>query len=324
MKAVIWKNYGSPDVLQLQEVAKPTPKENEVLIKIHAATVTMGDCEVRGLKFPFLLGIPMRLYVGFRKPKRIQTLGMELSGEIESIGGNVSKFKVGDAVFAMMDFSFGAYAEYVCVSEDSLVAIKPPNVSYEEAATFPLGGIEALHFLGKVDDLNKKMVLVNGAGGSIGTFGVQLAKSRGAEVTAVDHTRKLDMLSSIGADHVIDYTQEDFSKRSTRYDVIFDVIGKAPFARSMKLLNDNGTFLMANPRLSKILQSLWTSRKYNKKVIYDTSTGSIEAINQIQELVESGKIKPVIDRQYPLEQIADAHRFVETGQKMGNVVITIL
>ncbi len=328
MKAIVWTKYGSPDVLQMQEVEKPTPGDNELLIKIVAATVTAGDCEARALKFPLGLSFPMRLYVGFRKPKRITILGQELAGEIEAVGKDVTRFQVGNQVFAITGFSMGAYAEYICLPEQpqdrgGTVALKPVNMSYEEAAAVPVGGFEALHFLRKGNVQRGEKVLINGAGGSIGTFGVQLAKYLGAEVTAVDSTEKLDMLQSIGADHVIDYTQEDFTQNGESYDVIFDVVGKSPFSGSIKSLQENGRYLIGNPRLSKMIRGAWASMRSSKKVIFEAADHKAEDLIFLKELIEAGKIKTVIDRRYPLTQIANAHRYVETGQKAGNVIITM-
>ncbi len=327
MKAIVWTDYGPPDVLQLQEVEKPTPREDEVLIKIHAATVTAGDCEARSLKFPFMLRLPMRLYIGIRKPTRVTILGMELAGEIEAVGKDVKRFKQGDQVFAITDIKFGAYAEYKCMSEqseDAAVAIKPANMTFEEAAALPLGGLEALHFLREGNVRSGEKVLINGAGGSIGTAGVQLAKYFGAEVTAVDSTAKLDMLRSLGTDHVIDYMQEDFTQNGETYDVIFDVVGKSPYARSLGSLKENGRYLIANPRLSTMLRGLWTSKTSSKKVIFEPANHEVEALDFLKELVEEGKLTTLIDRRYPLAQTAEAHRYVETGQKAGNVVITVV
>ena len=326
MKAIVWTDYGPPEVLQLQEVEKPTPNENEVLIRIHATTVTAGDCEARRLQFPLFLSLPMRLYVGIRKPKRITILGQELAGETEAVGEGVKRFKAGDQVFAATGFSMGAYAEYICVPEDSAewaLAIKPANMSYEEAAAVPVGGLEAVHFLGKGNLQRGEKILINGAGGSIGTFGVQLAKHFGAEVTAVDHTSKLDMLRSIGADQVIDYTKEDFTRNGESYDVIFDVVGKSPYSGSVRSLKENGRYLIANPRLSLFARGFWTSKTSSKKVIMQPSSRKIEDLIFLRELIEAGEIKSVIDRLYPLEETAEAHRYVEKGHKKGNVVITV-
>jgi len=322
MKAILWTKYGSPDVLQLREVGKPIPKNNEVLVKIHATTVTMGDCEMRSLKFPLLFSLPMRFYAGLTRPTRIPILGQELAGEIEAVGQDVKRFRKGDQVFGTTSFGFGAYAEYKCLPEDGLVAIKPINMTCGEAAAIPLGGFEALHFLRIANIQRGQKVLINGAGGSIGTIAVQLAKYFGAEVTAVDSSGKLDMLRSMGADRVIDYTQEDFTEREEIYDVIFDVVGKISFSRSNKVLKQNGTYLLANPG-SQMVRTLWTRMTSNKKVITQTSNGTIEDLIFLRELIEAGKIKSVIDRCYPLEQIAEAHRYVETGHKKGNVLIAV-
>jgi len=327
MKAIVWTKYGPPDVLELREVERPTPKEDEVLIRICATTVTAGDCELRSLKFPPYLSLVMRLWRGLIKPRGTSILGTELAGEIEAVGKEVKRFKEGDQVFGSAGVRFGANAEYICLPEEpgemeGGVAIKPANMTYEEAATVPFGGRDALHFLRKGNIQSGQKILINGAGGSIGTFAVQLAKYFGAEVTAVDSTGKLDMLRSIGADQVIDYTQEDFTERGEIYDVIFDVVGKISFSRSDKALKQNGTYLLANPG-SQMVQGLWTSLTSSKKVIMETASGTIRDLIFLRELIEAGKIRTVIDRRYPLEQIPEAHRYVETGQKKGNVVITV-
>ncbi|MBW7882520.1 MAG: NAD(P)-dependent alcohol dehydrogenase [Caldilineaceae bacterium] len=327
MKAMVWTKYGPPDGLQLREVEKPAPKDHEVLVKIHATTVTAGDCEARSLKFPLGLWIPMRIYAGLRKPERITILGQELAGEVESAGKDVRLFEEGDQVFGVTGFGLGTYAEYICLpekSEDGALAKMPANLTYEEAAALPVGGLEALHFLRKGNIQRGERVLINGAGGSIGTVAIQLAKYLGAEVTGVDSTGKLDMLRSIGADQVIDYTQEDFTRNGQTYDVIFDVVGKSPFSRSIRSLKPNGRYLIANPRLSKMVRGLWTSRTSSKKVIFELASHKTEDLVFLKELAEMRKIRPVIDRRYPLEQIPAAHRYVETGQKAGNVVITVV
>jgi NADPH:quinone reductase-like Zn-dependent oxidoreductase len=326
MKAIVWTEYGPPDVLQLQEVEKPTPKEDEVLIRIYASTVTAGDCEARRLKFPLGLGIGVRLYVGLRKPERVTILGQELAGEIEAVGKDVELFKVGDQVFAATGFGFGGYAEYTCMPEEpemGVLATKPTNMTYEAAAAVPVGGLEALHFLRKANIQGGTKVLINGAGGSIGTIAIQLAKYYGAEVTAVDSTGKLDMLRSIGADHVIDYTQEDFTRSGETYDVILDVVGKSPFSRSIRSLSEDGFYLLANPGLSHMVRGRWTSMTSDKRVIMGAASHKTADLLFLKELIEAGKLKTVIDRRYPLEQTAEAHRYVETGQKAGNVVITV-
>jgi NADPH:quinone reductase-like Zn-dependent oxidoreductase len=328
VKAVVWTKYGPPEVLELREVEKPTPKEDEVLIKIYATTVTAGDCEMRNLKFPIYLSLPIRVWRGFLKPKGNSIMGTELAGEIDAVGQDVKRFKEGDQVFGSAGLALGTNAEYICLPEEpgemeGGVAIKPANMTYEEAATVPFGGRDALHFL-RLGNLQRgQKILINGAGGSIGTFAVQLAKQFGAEVTAVDSTAKLDMLRSIGADQVIDYTQEDFTKNGEIYDVIFDVVGKISFSRTARSITQNGTYLLANPVGSQMVRGLWTRMTSSKKVVMQTASGTIEDLFFLRELIEAGKIRTVIDRRYPLAQIAEAHRYVETGQKAGNLVITV-
>ncbi len=326
MKAMIWTAYGPPEVLQLREVEKPVPKDNEVRIQIHATTVTKGDTETRTLKLPLFLGLPMRIYVGISRPKRITILGQELAGEIESIGKDVKLFKEGDQVFGSPGLGMGTYAEYICIpeqSEGSALARMPANSTYEEAASIPIGGREALHFLRRGNIQRGQSVLINGAGGSIGTFSVQLAKHFGADVTGVDSGEKLDMLRSIGADQVVDYTREDFTKNGETYDAIIDVVGNISLPTSQRSLKENGRFLLANPGLSQMAGGLWTSLTSSKKAIMQTANATPEDLVTLSELMEAGKIKSVVDRRYPLEQIPEAHRYVEKGHKKGNVVITV-
>jgi len=326
MKAILWTAYGPPQVLQLGEVDKPSPKANEVLVRVRATTAFAGDCEMRNLKIPVLYRIPMRLYVGFRRPKRITILGQELAGEVESVGKEVSRFKPGDQVFGTTGFRLGAYAEYVCLPanpDEGTLAIKPANMTFEEAAAVPVGGLEALYFIRQGHLRSGQQVLINGAGGSIGTFAVQLVKNEGAEVTAVDSTGKLDMLRSIGADHVIDYTREDFTKGGRTYDVIFDVVGKSSFSGTLKSLKEGGIYLLGNAGLIQAVRGRWASRTGSRKVIMGTSNQNTKDLLTLKELIEAGKLKTVIDRTYPLEQMAEAHAYVDTGQKKGNVVITI-
>lgn len=328
MKAVIWTKYGPPEVLQLQEIEKPTPKKNEVLIKVFTTTVTTGDCEQRKLKLPFWFRFPMRAYIGFRKPKRIIILGMELAGEIEAIGEDVSLFKRGDQVFASTGFiNMGTNAEYICLPEESkngVIELKPNNISFEEATSIPVGGIEALCFIRQVRIQKGEKILINGAGGTIGTFAVQIAKYYGAEVIAVDSAGKLDMLQYIGADSVIDYTQEDFTKRFEKYDIILDIVNKSSFSDSIRMLNQNGRYLIANPRLSQMIRGRWKSITSDKKVIFGVTYTKIEDLIYLRELVEKGLLKSVIDRTYSLDQIIEAHKYVEKGHKKGNVVIKVV
>ncbi len=328
MKAIIWTKYGSPDGLQLQEIEKPTPKANELLIKIRATTVSAGDCEVRSLQMPFWLALPMRLYIGVRRPQRIRILGQELAGEVEAVGADVQQFQPGDQVMAIMGFQLGGYAEYVCMPESQQgmsgrVVHMPANLSFTEAAAVPLGGLESYHFLQQAKIKLGEKVLINGAGGSIGTMGVQLAKYFGAEVTAVDSGDKLEMLRSIGADHVIDYTQEDFTKNGESYDVIFDVVGKSPFARSIQSLTENGRYLIANPKPFTAMRGAWHTRESNKKVFADPANHKLEEFLALKELIAAGHLKPVIGKRYPLAQMAEAHRYVESGRKQGSLVIEV-
>ena len=322
MKAIVWTKYGPPDVLQFKEVEKPVPKDNEVLIKVYAATVTAGDCELRRFDIPILLWLFVRIMIGIRKP-RIKTPGLELAGEIESAGRKVTQFRKGDPVFASTEMRFGAYAEYACLPSTYPMAIIPSNMTFEEAATIPTGGLNALHFLRKGNIRSGQKVLINGAGGSIGTYAVQIAKSFGAQVTSVDSTNKLDMLRSIGSDRVIDYTLEDFTRNDETYDVIIDVVGKSSFSRSVRSLSKNGHYILGNPRLVGRIRGIWISMTTGKRVISELASYKQEELIFLKELIEAGKIKSVIDRRYPLEQVAEAHSYVEKGHKKGNVVITI-
>jgi NADPH:quinone reductase-like Zn-dependent oxidoreductase len=322
MKAIVCTRYGPPDVLQLKELEKPTPKDNEVLVRVHAATVTKGDCELRSLNLPLTWQLLVRIGFGFRAPRK-KILGQELAGEIESVGKDVRLFRKGDQVFAFTGLRLGAYAEYNCLSEKGLVAIRPANMTYEEAAAVPVGGLHALNCLRKGNIESGQKVLIIGAGGTVGTLAVQLAKSFGAEVTGVDSTGKLDMLRSIGADHVIDHTKVDFTKSGETYDIIFDVVGKSSFSGCIRCLKEKGFYLLGNPGLSQQVRGLWTSMVSGKKVIGGTVSYKPEDLVLLRELIEAGKLRSVIDRRYPLEQTAEAHRYVDTGQKTGNVVITV-
>ncbi|PSB04219.1 NAD(P)-dependent alcohol dehydrogenase [Merismopedia glauca] len=320
MKAIVCTEYGSPDVMQLKEVEKPTPKENEVLIKIYATTVTSADLRIRKAD-PF----PVRFFYGFTKPKKNTVLGSELAGEIEAVGKNVKQFKAGDSVFAGAGISLGANAEYICLPEEGAVAIKPTNMTYEEAASVPFGATTSLIFLrdkGKIQ--SGQEVLIYGASGALGMAAVQLAKFFGAQVTGVCSTAKLELVKSLGSDNVIDYTKEDFTQSGKTYDIVFDTSGKSPFSGCLSSLKHNGLYLRAvHINLSPILRGLWTSITSTKKVIGGVAIERKEDMIFLKELIESGRMKSVIDRRYPLEQTAEAHRYVEQGHKKGNVVIIL-
>ncbi|MHA2029043.1 MAG: NAD(P)-dependent alcohol dehydrogenase, partial [Candidatus Kariarchaeaceae archaeon] len=298
-------------------------KANEVLIKIHAATVTLGDCELRSMKFQVWWIRPLvRLGFGVFRPRR-HILGQELAGTIEAVGEDVTKFKVGDEVFGPTGLGLGAYAEYKTLKETGAIIKKPKNMTFEETATIPTGGLNSLHFLRKANIQSGQRVLINGAGGSIGTYGVQIAKNYRAEVTAVDHADKFDMLKSIGADHVIDYMTADFTRNGETYDVIFDIVGKSPYRRSMRSLNKNGVYLLGNPKFNQMIRGKLTNRS-SKTVISSFAADDIKDLEYLKQQIEEGKLKSIIDRSYPLEETKEAHVYVETGQKQGNVVINIV
>lgn len=311
MKAVICTKYGSPDVLQLMDVEKPVPKKNEVLIKVRATTCHIGDVRIRSFDVPFWQRIPFRIFLGIFKPRR-KILGMELAGDIEDTGNDVKRFKAGDPVFASTGFVFGSYAEYTCLPEDApnvkkgLVAIKPVNMSYQEAAAgVASGGITALEVLRRANLQSGQKVLVYGASGSVGMFAVQLAKHFGAEVTGVCGTANVELVKSFGADTVIDYMKKDFAESGAKYDVVFDAVDKIPSSRGKEALKKKGTYLNVNK--------------------HSGLGGGIKTEDLIflKELVEAGALKTFIDRRYPLEQIVEAHRYVEKGHKKGHVVITV-
>ena len=322
MKAIVCTKYGPPEVLQLKEVEKPTPKDNEVRIKICATTVTSGDSRMRSFTVPLSFWLLARIALGLRKPKKA-ILGAELAGEIESVGKDVKLFKKGDPVFAYPGHIGGTYAEYLCMPENGCLAIKPANVTYEEAAAIPFGGNTALHFLKKGNIQRGQKVLIYGASGSVGTFAVQLAKYLGAEVTGVCSITNLELVKSLGADMVIDYTKEDFTKNGETYDVIFDTVGKSSFSGCMRSLRKEGIYLQAVAAPALSVRMRWTAITSSKKLIGGTAIPKTENLIYLKELVEAGKIKPVIDRSYPLEQIVEAHRYVDKGHKKGNVVITV-
>jgi len=322
MKAFVYTKYGPPDVLHLKEVAKPTPKDNEVLIKTYATTVTSGDCRVRSLNVPVGFGLISRLFLGVLRPRQ-PIPGTELAGKIESVGKDVRKFKVGDSVFAFSGVGMGCYAEYKCMPEDGAMALMPANLTYEEAATISFGGTTALDFFRRGKLQNGERVLINGASGGVGTAAVQLAKHFGADVTGVCSTANVELVRSLGATHVIDYTKEDFTQNGASYDIIVDTVGTAPFSRSKDSLKEGGRLLMVLGGLPDMLKIPWVLMTSSKKVIAGPAAERAEDLRFLAKLAEAGEFKPVIDRRYPFEQIAEAHRYVDTGRKKGNVVITL-
>jgi NADPH:quinone reductase-like Zn-dependent oxidoreductase len=324
MKAILHTAYGPPDELQLKEVEKPVPNDNEVLIKIHATTVTTSDCNARNFTFvPKSFMLFARIMFGFKKPK-INILGIDLAGEIEAVGKDVKRFKEGDNVFGTPGASFGAHAEYICMPEKGALVKKPTNMTYDEAAAISLAGNTALFFIRDLGNIQTgQKILIHGASGAIGTYAVQLAKYYGAEVTGVCSTTNIEMVKSLGAVKVIDYTKEDFTKSEERYDFVFDVVGKTTFSQCKDLLKQKGIYLENMLELKDMLKMMWTSIIGGKKIKGGVSKESVENLNFFLELFESGKLKPVIDRSYPLEQTAEAFQYVEQGHKKGNVIITV-
>jgi len=322
MKAVIHTKYGPPEVLQLKEVPKPIPKDNEILIRIYATTVTAGDVYDRNMAVPAWSWLPTRIVFGLIRPRR-KIPGADLAGEVEVAGKDVKLFKKGDQVFGATGWGSGAYAEYICLPEDGILAIKLANMTYKEAAAVPFVGFTALHFLKKGNIQKGQKVLIYGASGGIGTYAVQLAKYFGAEVTGVCSATNLEMVKSMGADKVIDYTKEDFTKSGRPYDIIFDAVDKSSFSRCKRALKQRGAYLTVGMGPIILLQMLWTSMTSSKKVIFGIASHKTEDLFFLKELIEEEKLISVIDRRYPLEQIVEAHRYVETGHKKGNVAITV-
>ncbi|KYG72896.1 NAD(P)-dependent alcohol dehydrogenase [Roseivirga echinicomitans] len=323
MKAVICTKYGPPEVLQIQEVEKPVPKDNEVLVKVYASTVSAADYKVRSFDLPTSIWLPARLLLGLRKPRKC-ILGMELSGVIESVGKNVKSFKVGDQVFAATLQTFGAYAEYICLPKDGPIALIPINISFKEAAAIPIGARTAFHYLKTIGQINiGQKVLIYGASGSVGTYAVQLAKYFGAKVTAICSTANMSLVKSLGADEVIDYTRQDYIKQLKKYDIIFVTVDKLPFSICKKALDYKGTYLNVGRPL-KNLAMLWASLASSKKIIVgENSPENSEVLNILKKIVEEGQLKAVIDRSYHLDQIVEAHQYADQGHKKGNLVITV-
>lgn len=322
MKAVVYTKYGAPDVLQIIEVPTPTPKDNEVLIKIHATTVTSADWRIRSLKMPVGFGLMSRLVFGINKPRQ-PILGSELAGEVESIGKNVSKFKVGDRVFAFSGVGMGCHAEYKCLPEDGMIVLKPENLSYEEAAALCFGGTTALDFFRRGNLQSGEKVLINGASGCVGTALVQLAKHFGADVTGVCSGTNIELIKSLGADRAIDYTKEDFTANGQTYDIIADPVGTAPFSRVKNSLKADGRLLQILAGLPDVLSAPLVSMTGRKKVIAGPAAERVEDVRLLAKLAAEGAFKPYIDRSYPFDRIAEAHSYVDTGRKKGNVVVTL-
>jgi NADPH:quinone reductase-like Zn-dependent oxidoreductase len=323
MRAAVFTEYGPPDVLQIKDVENPVPKDKEVLVRIHATTVCAADYRIRKAD-PFLV----RFMIGLRRPK-IHILGMEFAGTIESVGQAVTRFSAGDQVFGATGFKFGAHAEYACLPGDGTLAIKPVNMTYEEAAAVLFGGFTALHFLRKAKIQAGQKVLIYGASGSVGVFAVQLAKHFGAHVTAVCSTANLDLVKSLGADQVVDYTREDFSRAGRVYDMVFDTVGHSGFSRSLKSLKRGGFYVRAGgsggmfSMLGDILRGMWISITGAAKVVGGVAAGNAADVSFLKKLIEAGEIRTVIDRRYSLDQIAEAHRYAEAGHKKGHVVIVL-
>ncbi|MBL8097659.1 MAG: NAD(P)-dependent alcohol dehydrogenase [Anaerolineales bacterium] len=330
MKAVVYTEYGTPDVLKVKEIEKPTPKDNEILIRVYATSVNIGDLWARNFKaispskfsMPFPFWLPARLYFGVSKPN-VRVLGSEFAGKVESVGKNVKSFKAGDSVFGYRGQSLGANAEYLCVPENSLVTHKPANISYEEAATIPYGTLTALSLLRTVNVQKGQKVLINGASGGIGSAALQLAKYYGAEVTAVCSTPRIEFVKSLGADKVIDYTKEDFTKNGETYDLIFDIMNKSSFEKCKDSLTPKGVYLLASFKMRQVFQMMQTAKSDGKKVICALSSEKVEDLVFIKELVEAGKIKAIVDKRYPMERTAEAHQYAESGNKKGSVIVTM-
>jgi NADPH:quinone reductase-like Zn-dependent oxidoreductase len=325
MKAIVWTKYGPPEALQLQEIEKPVPKDNEVLIRVHAASVTAGEIDLRKFKLSssIVIWLPLRIYIGLLRPKRMKILGQDVAGEIEAVGKDVKKFKAGDQVFAATGFKLGGYAEYICLLENEAIAIKPANQSYEEAAAVPMSGSEALALVRKAHIQPGEKVLVNAAGGSIGTFCVQLARHFGAEVTAVDKGSKLEMLRSLGAQDVIDYTAGDFTRDGGAYDVIIDVIGKLPSSRAKRILKPEGRYSSVNPGLADNIRAVSAFLKASTREVPEPPKPRDEKLVFLRGLIEAGEVRSVVDKTFPLAKAAEAHRYAETGQKQGHIVLTV-
>lgn len=327
MKAVLWTAYGPPELLKVGEIEKPTPKADEILVKVKAAAISPGDCELRRFDMHVLFWLPLRIYLGIFKPK-LRVLGMDLAGEVVELGANVKDFKKGDHVFGNTRLALGAHAEYALIKEAYPLSKKLDEVTFEAASTLPTAGSNALHYMRLANIQPGEKVLIIGAAGNFGTYAVQLAKLWGAEVTGVDSAEKLETLRSLGADHVIDYTAEDFTKDQNSYDVIFDVRGTVAVSQIMKSLKPQGRYILATPWVGQVLSGLWHEmmsklRGTRKKFIFALANDTSEDLDYLKELMTEGKLKAIIDKAYPLEEVPEAHRYIESGKKIGQVVLSM-
>jgi NADPH:quinone reductase-like Zn-dependent oxidoreductase len=323
MKAIVCERYGPSDTMSLRDIHQPMPKSKEVLVRIHAATVTTGDCEIRRFNIPFLFWIPLRLIMGITRP-RPGIFGQEYAGRVETVGSDVQGFKKGDAVFGPTTMRLGAYAEFICLPEFYLTPFNPDRMTFEQAATIPTGGINGLHLIQKANIHPGDKVLINGAGGSIGTYALQFAKLLGAEISCVDKGSKLEMLLALGADKVIDCTKEDFTKNGEQYDVIVDIAGKSSYSRCIKMLTRKGRYVLGNPSVTGMFRAIWTSWVTDKEVFFQLAKYTQSSRIYIRDQIETGRIVPFIDKSFTLERVPEAHRYVDTGLKRGNVTIIVV
>lgn len=323
MRAVVYTEYGAAEVLRCSDVERPVPKEDEILVRVRAVEITKADTELRSFKFPVKWFAPLlRLVWGVKRPRR-QVLGGYFAGEVVETGSDVTKFSVGDSVFGSSGLRMGAYGQYVALPESYTIVRKPENMTFEEAAAVPLGGLNALHFIERSNIKPGERVLINGAGGSIGLFGVQIAKARGAIVTGVDHGRKEGMLRSLGVDHFVDYTKEDFTKSGEKYDVIFDMVVGSSYSDCIACLNPGGRYQMGNPRVSDMFRSVITSRFTDKTAQFAFAGESVGELETLKDMIETGTIKSVVDHVYSMEQVAEAHSKVETEERIGSIVMAL-
>jgi len=323
MRAVVYRKYGPPDVLHLEEVEAPKPKDDEILIRVRAAEVTKSDCELRSFRFPVKwFWLPLRLAFGVLRPRR-PILGGYFSGEVVGIGSSVADFAPGDAVYGGLQLRMGAYAQFVCAPASYTIVPKPTGTTFEEAAAVPLGGLNALHFMRRAVIRPGEKVLINGAGGSIGTFAIQLARAVGAEVTAVDAAHKETTLRGLGADHFIDFATTDFAESGDRYDVIFNMVAGRSFGSCMAALSPGGRYLTANPKFSDMLRAAWPWKAGGRKAIFAFAGETADELRDLTSMIEKGRVRATVDTTFPMEQAADAHRRVESEQRLGPVVLSI-